>query len=110
MGHMLDGRSAEKPESWREVGFLPNPSAASQYGTVNPMTKPAEACEPGRMARAWEFHSIVRHRHKMNLLSTPKGLAVRDEFDQMVAGVPCWVLIMSDAPSLFTEQVRRNCH
>ena len=46
----------------------------------------------------------------MNLLSTPKGLAVRDEFDQMVAGVPCWVLIMSDAPSLLTEQVRRNCH
>ena len=105
MAHMLDGRAAETPEDWRDADYLPHPSAASQYGTVGSLEKPEEAWKGGLIAKAWNFHATVRGRHNTNLVNGPKGLVVRDEFDQMLAGVPCWVDIMVDTPSVLNEKV-----
>jgi len=106
MAHMLDGRAAETPDDWRAADYLPHPSAASQYGTVASLEKPEEAWGDGQVAKAWNFHATVRGRHNTNLYNNgPKGLLVRDEFDQMLAGVPCWVDIMMDAPSVLNVKV-----
>lgn len=106
MCHMLNGRAAVRPKTWKERYFIPVPSVVSEYATASDLLKPPEADEDVASANAWRYHETMSRRHNMGLMWTSgKGLVVRDEFDQMLAGVPCWVDILSEAAHIFADQV-----